>query len=165
MLSFSQAKYVPKYAVQTDDDNLFTVLSPGQAVNITHDRTCSVVAIVPLVHVHSVSEAYNFTNTGEGAYKFEANNLFHFVDPTTKAVMPIYAVAEAHHASLIGSLAIARPSFNLIKRAFVGCSASQQLQIETAAADGNSYATLAASYVISPFLLLPLVTAANDTAL
>jgi peptidyl-Lys metalloendopeptidase len=75
------------------------------------------------------------------AYNFQANNLFYYVDPTDEAVKLIYATAEAHSSSLFGTLAVARSSPYLGKRSsFVGCSMSQQSDLNMAAEDGSSYA-------------------------
>jgi hypothetical protein len=61
--------------------------------------------------------------------------------------VPIYAIAESHDASLSGTLGTSRPSGALSTRAtFKGCSASQQSALNTAATDGNSYASNAKSY-------------------
>lgn len=95
-----------------------------------------------------MSEAYNFTSTGEGAYAFEARNLFHVVDASNK-IVPVYANAEAHTARVSGKLAVARPEPNseLGKRAtFRSCTATQQTLLNTAAANAQSYAASSLAY-------------------
>ncbi|RDB29715.1 Peptidyl-Lys metalloendopeptidase [Hypsizygus marmoreus] len=122
-----KVKYVPSAAIAAGKDAV-TVLAPGQSVSVEHN----------------LSEAYNFTHTGEGAYNFEASNLFFIVDSANKAV-PIYADNEAHSAKLSGKLAIARRSVD--KRAtYNGCSSSQQSLLASAASAAQSYASNALSY-------------------
>jgi peptidyl-Lys metalloendopeptidase len=47
-----KAKYVPSKAVELNQANTFTVLAPGQSIEITHN----------------LAGVYNFTSAGEGAY-------------------------------------------------------------------------------------------------
>lgn len=92
-----------------------------------------------------MSTTYNFTATGEGAYNFEARNLFHIVD-SDKTITPLYADVETHAAKISGKLAIAKPAIQ--KRAtFVGCSATRQTQLNAAASQAQTYAANALSYV------------------
>jgi len=123
-------KYVPSTAVAAGKDAI-TTLAPGQSVEVEHN----------------LSEAYNFSKSGEGAYSFEANNLFYIVDSSNKAV-PLYANAEAHTAKLVGKLAVVRPA-ELKRATFVGCSSTQQSQLNTAASSAQSYAAGASSYAAS----------------
>ncbi|KAL0951695.1 hypothetical protein HGRIS_008371 [Hohenbuehelia grisea] len=126
-----KVKYVPKVAAASLDEKAFTVLAPGQSVDVTHD----------------LSTTYNFTSTGEGAYNFEARNLFHYIDAQNN-IVPIYADAATHSASISGKLAVAQPS--LVKRAsFVGCSSSQQSLLNQAASAAQTYAANALSYANS----------------
>ncbi|KAF5379072.1 hypothetical protein D9615_005979 [Tricholomella constricta] len=125
-----KAKYVPAAAIATGKDAV-TVLAPGQSVEVEHD----------------LSEAYNFSKSGEGSYSVEANNLFYIVDSSNNAV-PIYANADAHRAKLTGKLAVTRRAE--VKRAtFNGCSSTQQSQLNTAASSAQSYAAGALSYLNS----------------
>jgi hypothetical protein len=57
-----------------------------------------------------VAKAYDFTNTGEGAYKVQAIDLFYSVDPSSKTLTPILASTELHQAILRGELSVPRPS-------------------------------------------------------
>ena len=93
-----------------------------------------------------VSEAYNFTLSGEGSYTFEARNLFYIVGADEKAV-PIYADAvEAHTAQVSGKLAVARRS--VARRAtFEGCSSSEQSSLVSAASAAQTYAANALACV------------------
>ncbi|GLB42303.1 putative to MEROPS metallopeptidase family M35 [Lyophyllum shimeji] len=125
-----KVKYSPAAAIAAGKDAI-TTLAPGQSVEVEHD----------------LSEAYNFSKSGEGVYSVEANNLFYIVDPSNKAV-PLYATTEAHHAKLTGKLAVVRAP--QVKRAtFNGCSSTQQSQLNTAASSAQSYASSAASYLSS----------------
>lgn len=92
-----------------------------------------------------MSDAYNFSSSGEGSYSVEARNLFHIVDAASQ-VVPIYAEAEAHTAKVSGKLSARRPSVD--KRAsYVGCSSSQQSLLVSAASGAQSYAASALSCV------------------
>lgn len=128
-----KVKYSPTVAVQAGD---FTVLPPGSSIDVSHD----------------LSEAYNFTSSGVGAYEFEADNLFYIVNDN-KEVSTLWAnQAQAYTASVAGNLAIARsePFGGLTKRAtFIGCTAARQTLINTAAASAQTYAAGALSYVTS----------------
>jgi peptidyl-Lys metalloendopeptidase len=100
-----------------------------------------------------VSEAYNFTSTGEGTYTFEARNLFYVVDADNKAVT-LFADSNAHTSELSGKLAVATPT--VTRRAtYRGCSSTQQTQLGSAASQAQSYAGGAYSYVP---LLIPIPT-------
>ncbi|KAG5654427.1 hypothetical protein H0H81_002616 [Sphagnurus paluster] len=123
-----KAKYAPATAIAAGKDAI-TVLAPGQSVEVEHD----------------LSEAYNFSKSGEGAYSVEANNLFYIVDSNNNAV-PIYAKGEAHQAKLTGKLAVVRPA-ELKRATYNGCSASQQSLLTTAASSAQSYAASALSYL------------------
>jgi len=96
----------------------------------------------------AVSAAYNFTSSGAGSYHFEARNLFYYVDPSGKTVIPIYADAEAHSASISGILAVTHPTSASAKKAtFNGCSSSQQTLLNSAASAAQSYVAGSLSYV------------------
>ncbi|PFH50593.1 hypothetical protein AMATHDRAFT_75492 [Amanita thiersii Skay4041] len=122
-----KAKYVPNSDAALSS---FTTLAPGQSVSVEHD----------------LSQAYNFTTPGAGAYSVEARNLFYVIDEATNEAVPTYATAEAHSAKLSGVLAVARPSVS--KRAvFNGCSSTQQSGLNSAASAAQSYASSALSYL------------------
>lgn len=92
-----------------------------------------------------MSEAYNFTNSGEGSYDLEAKNLFYVVDSEAK-VVPIYAEAEAHTASLTGTLGVSRAAAHVSRRAtYNGCATSQQTSLVAGASAAQSYAASALS--------------------
>lgn len=99
-----------------------------------------------------MSEAYNFTSSGEGAYNFEARNLFHFVDADSN-IVPIYADAEAHSAKVAGQLAVARKSALSKRATFNGCTSSQQSLLLSAASAAQSYVAGSLSYV-TPLIVL-----------
>jgi peptidyl-Lys metalloendopeptidase len=100
-----------------------------------------------------VSKAYNFTSTGEGAYTFEARNLFYIVDANNKAV-PLYAnVANAHTTKLFGKLVVAQPVLSR-RASYVGCSVSQQSQLASAASQAQAYAGSASLYVPPPIAVV-----------
>ncbi|KAF8815718.1 zincin [Phlegmacium glaucopus] len=66
-----KVKYVPRTAAA----KAYTVLSPGQIIQVI--------------------EAYNFTASGEGPYDIDAANLFYIVD-SALSITPVYAEATAH---------------------------------------------------------------------
>ncbi|TFK34427.1 deuterolysin M35 metalloprotease [Crucibulum laeve] len=125
-----KAKYVPKTAAAAGE-SAYTILAPGQQIKVEHN----------------LAEAYNFTNSGAGAYSVEARNLFYIVDSSSK-VVPIYADAEAHTAKVSGTLSVTRPIIS--KRAtFKGCTSSQQTSLNSAASAAQTYAANALSYLNS----------------
>jgi peptidyl-Lys metalloendopeptidase len=129
-----KVKYAPEAIAANGPDAAFTVLAPGESTQLTHN----------------LASVYNFTSSGEGSYHFEASNLFHYVDPTTKAPVAIHATAEAHELAVTGNLVAPRPDAQIGKRAtFNGCSATQQTQLNTAASSAQSYASSALSYLNS----------------
>ncbi|ESK94063.1 deuterolysin m35 metalloprotease [Moniliophthora roreri MCA 2997] len=127
-----KVKFVPEHAAQLEDT--FTVLEPGQSVEVEHD----------------LSAAYNFTHPGEGLYDIHANNLFQVVDPATNQLTDIYATHEsAFKADVKGKLDIAhQEESGLAKSAtYRSCSATQQSQIADAASSALTYAKEAKSYL------------------
>ncbi|EEB91249.1 hypothetical protein MPER_10425, partial [Moniliophthora perniciosa FA553] len=97
-----KAKFVPEYAAKLEDT--FTVLEPGQSVEVEHDP--SEVAANSLF---KVSSAYNFTIPGEGLYDIHANNLFQIIDSATGQLTDLHATQEsAFKADVKGKLAVAR---------------------------------------------------------
>jgi len=120
----AKVKYVP-----SADETSFTVLTPGQSVDVSHD----------------LSAAYNLTSTGEGVYTIEPSNHFTYIGASGTPV-DIHANNDASEVKVSGNLFVSRKQ----KRAsFVGCSASQQSQLNTAAANAQSYAGNAKNYLTS----------------
>src|ERR1700733_6435393 len=98
-----------------------------------------------------VSEAYNFTSSGEGTYSVRARNLFHYVDPLSNAVIPIQANSETHAITLSGKLARPRSIPPLRKRSgFNNCNVDQQADLMLAAPAAQNYADDALTYVLFP---------------
>lgn len=88
----------------------------------------------------TVSEAYNFTNSGAGSYNFEASNLFYIVQAESNKVIPLYPESETLTAKLAGNLAVVRKDVNagLSKRAsFVGCTVARQTLLNAAASEAQ----------------------------
>lgn len=102
----------------------------------------------PQLIFNSVSEAYNFTLTSEGAYTIEARNLFYVVDAYNKASTLYANTAGAHITKLFGKLAVARPAVSR-RMKYTSCTPSQQLQLVTAASQAQTYANTSSSYVPS----------------
>jgi peptidyl-Lys metalloendopeptidase len=118
-----KVKYVPTVA------RAVTVLEPGQSVQVEHD----------------ISQAYNFTSSGEGQYSFQANNLFYQVtDDGTIAT--IIANEEGTTTSLSGNLGITRRSLDK-RETYVGCSDSMQSDIQAGSTAAKQYASNALSYL------------------
>ncbi|KAF4611490.1 hypothetical protein D9613_004137 [Agrocybe pediades] len=127
-----KVKYSPEAAAKLGG---YTVLAPGASVSVTHD----------------LSEGYNFTTSGAGAYDFEADNTFYIVKDNNE-VGVVYAEEPAVlTTSVTGNLAVARrdePS--LSKRAtFNGCSSSRQTILNTAIASAETYASESYKYLSS----------------
>ncbi len=93
-----------------------------------------------------MSEAYDFSASGEGSYDVEARNVFQIVQDDNK-LDTIYASTEAHTAEVVGSLAArATPAGHMGKRAtYRSCSSSQQSQLAQAAPAAQTYAANALS--------------------
>jgi len=121
-----RAKYVPRTAA---DIGAYTVLAPGQSVEVSHD----------------LSAAYDFTTPGAGVYDIRANDKFFIVNEDS-SIETIHADIPSSYSSRVsGKLAVTRPV--LSRRAkFNGCSESQSSDLTTAAIDAQKYAEAALSY-------------------
>ncbi|PPQ64033.1 hypothetical protein CVT24_008846 [Panaeolus cyanescens] len=130
--SGAKVKYSPEVAARMGD---FTVLAPGASLEVVHD----------------LSQAYNFTNAGSGSFDFEADSQFYIVndDESIGVVYANEANSRSSFSSRVsGNLVVARDEPRLAKRAtFVGCSASRQSLINTAAASAKTYASESSSYL------------------
>ncbi|KAF8609943.1 deuterolysin M35 metalloprotease [Ceratobasidium sp. AG-I] len=129
-------KYSPEYAIKNNNAADFAVLAPGQAFELTH----------------SLAGVYNFTNTGAGEFKFDASNIFQYVDASGK-LSTIEASTTSKKIGINGNLVSSRglpkiESRSLGKRvAYVGCTAARQTLINTAVASANSYVSGASTYL------------------
>ncbi|CAE6428808.1 unnamed protein product [Rhizoctonia solani] len=128
-------KYVPATAAAKGRDADFTVLAPGQSVEIDH----------------SLAGVYNFTSAGEGAYKFAAKNVFNYVDASGE-VKTIEASSNSNQFKLAGKLVApgsARKTRALSKRvvSYSGCSSSQQTLVSAAATASNTYVSNVNTYL------------------
>ncbi|KAG8738136.1 hypothetical protein FRC10_007258 [Ceratobasidium sp. 414] len=122
-------KYVPSLDAALNEEGTFTVLAPGQSVEITHD----------------LAGVYDFTKAGEGAYKFSAANHFHYVG-TTGALKRIKARTHTRLFRVAGKLAAALER-KPIGVGYTGCSAEQQTIILAAAIASNNYVAAASAYL------------------
>ncbi|OBZ68366.1 Peptidyl-Lys metalloendopeptidase [Grifola frondosa] len=112
--------------------NVFTVIAPGQSVNVEHD----------------LSKAYNFTMPGTGKYTVEASRAFSYIDPeTNKHVETLADVEELYTAAVSGKLAVVHPNQNLVEGTYNGCSSSEQSGLVAAASAAQSYVAEALSYL------------------
>ncbi|KAL1696007.1 hypothetical protein GGG16DRAFT_44080 [Schizophyllum commune] len=121
-----------KYSLKTAAEkglNAFTILAPGESVEREHD----------------LSQAYNFTTSGEDTYTFDAaKSFFHLADDGT--FKTVEANTSVHSAKLAGKLAVSRP--RVTRRAeFEGCSDDQQSQINDAVGAATDYAANAFDYL------------------
>jgi peptidyl-Lys metalloendopeptidase len=121
----AKVKYLPSVNATS-----FTVLTPGQSVDVSHD----------------LSAAYNLTSTGEGVYTIEPSNLFTYIDNSDNLVK-IYAKNDASEVSVSGSLSVSRIKRRATFATFNNCTSSEQTQVNTAATNGNTYAANAYTYV------------------
>ncbi|QRW14467.1 peptidyl-Lys metalloendopeptidase [Ceratobasidium sp. AG-Ba] len=129
-------KYSPDYVVKKNNAADFTILAPGQTYELTH----------------SLAGVYNFTNTGAGEFKFDASNVFQYVDAAGK-LSKIEATTQSAKVGISGNLVSARSTPRVEARslgkrvAYVGCSTTRQSQIATAVTSANSYVSAASSYL------------------
>ncbi|KAG8769933.1 hypothetical protein FRC12_004630 [Ceratobasidium sp. 428] len=128
-----QLKYVPSQAAALNQEDVFTVLAPGQSINITHD----------------LAGIYNFTLPGEGLYDFGAANVFTYVD-TSGALKNIEASTTSNRFSIAGKLASSNgyaPALSRRDVTYTGCSPTQQSQILEAATESNKYVSEVNAYL------------------
>ncbi|TFK72459.1 zincin [Pluteus cervinus] len=124
-----KAKFVPQRAAELGS---YIVLAPGESKTVEHD----------------LSEAYDFSASGEGSYDVEARNVFHIIQDDSK-LDTIYANNEAHTAKVVGTLTSrATLTGYLGKRAtFNACTATQQSQLNQAASAAQTYAATGSQYL------------------
>ncbi|KAG9090728.1 hypothetical protein FRC06_000907 [Ceratobasidium sp. 370] len=128
-----KVKYVPSKAAALNSEGVFTVLAPGQSVEITHD----------------LAGVYNFTLSGEGAYSFGAANVFNYVD-ASGALKTIEANVNTHKFKLAGRLATQKRYMpTVLKRevTYKDCSPAQQADISAAAIASNTYVARVNAYL------------------
>ncbi|KAG8724812.1 hypothetical protein FRC09_013773 [Ceratobasidium sp. 395] len=114
-----QLKYVPSQVAALNQEDVFTVLAPGQSIDITHD----------------LAGVYNFTLPGEGLYNFGAANVFTYAD-ASGALRTIEASTTSNQFSIAGKLADGSDHAPALSRrdvTYTGCSPTQQSQILEAA--------------------------------
>ncbi|THU90098.1 peptidyl-Lys metalloendopeptidase [Dendrothele bispora CBS 962.96] len=127
-------KYSPEYAAKSNVSDVVTVLAPGQSLDVEHD----------------LSSAYNFTSSGEDTYEIEALNKFFVVDPSTLEVSEIHASQDsAHQSKLTGTLSVSSKRAINKRASFVGCSSSEQSQVNSAVSAAATYANNARDYLSS----------------
>lgn len=105
-----------------------TVLEPGQSITVDH----------------SLADAYDFSNTGEGAYSIDTSSRFYIV--TDDGIDTIYANTLAHEARLSGELKkeVSLPA----KRAtYNGCTSARQSTLVTAQANAQAFVTESLAYL------------------
>ncbi|THU90099.1 peptidyl-Lys metalloendopeptidase [Dendrothele bispora CBS 962.96] len=138
-------KYSPRRAARVNGTNTFTILTPGDSVEVEHD----------------LSYSYNFTLSGQSSYNIVPSRTFYVADPETLQVSRLKAKLETTHRSrLQGRLAVSRRASNSrVKRcddceqddddgpSFQGCSAKQKRQIKRAVKAATHYATKAFHYL------------------
>jgi peptidyl-Lys metalloendopeptidase len=103
-----KVKYVPSQAAIIGKDDAFTVLEPGQSVNVEHDRKFrlfwGVFTRSLTRYCIQVSKAYDFTTSGSGPYSFEAHKPFYYVHPSNYTVVPIQADATATYKASVSGI-------------------------------------------------------------
>ncbi|KAG8715796.1 hypothetical protein FRC08_010171 [Ceratobasidium sp. 394] len=129
-------KYSPDYVVKKNNAADFAILAPGQTFELTHN----------------LAGVYNFTNTGAGEFKFDASNIFRYVNPAGK-LSTVEAITQSAKINVSGNLVSARSTPKIEARSlgkrvsYVGCSSTRQSQIATAVTSANSYVSAASSYL------------------
>ena len=108
----------------------------------------SVIVFSANCDIATVSEAYDLSKSGAGAYEVEPHNHFYIVDAQGE-IADLYAtVPKVHHTSVKGRLSRARP--HVEKRAsYISCSSTRQSQLVTAAASAQTYAANSKSVFVS----------------
>lgn len=104
----------------------------------------------------AVSSTYDFVSSGEGDYKFEPSNVFQYMSPNG-GLLEIIADHQPTNLKLSGLLSkpVETAEGSIEKRAtFVGCSASQQSDINTAVGNADKYSENAYQQVLYFFLVL-----------
>ncbi|KAG8708792.1 hypothetical protein FRC08_018707 [Ceratobasidium sp. 394] len=120
-----KVKFVPSVGVALNREGTFTVLAPGESIEITHD----------------LAGVYNFTLTGEGLYHFSAANTFNYVD-ATGVLKIIRANTYSHQFKLAGKLAANSGYTHILSErevTYTGCNEVQKAQILAAAIASNDY--------------------------
>jgi peptidyl-Lys metalloendopeptidase len=102
-------KYSPSYVVKKNKESSFTILAPGQSVDVTHDCKFPFPQSIKVLTNYPVGAAYNFVTSGARNYKFEASNLFHYVNDAGE-VVELRADNEATNLKVAGVLSAARNS-------------------------------------------------------
>jgi peptidyl-Lys metalloendopeptidase len=162
-------KYSPNFSASRNGTSAFTILTPGQSVEVEHDCELTVSSAFPIVLTpklnQTVSNAYNFTHSGESLYNIIPARTFYIADPETLQVSKIKAkVDKGHQSKLQGRLAVSRrANLSRVKRcdeheheddaseasgpSFKGCNHKQKRQIRRAISVATKYATKTSQYV------------------
>ncbi|KAG8731554.1 hypothetical protein FRC12_019677 [Ceratobasidium sp. 428] len=128
-----RVKYSPVLNAALNLKDAFTVLAPGQSVE----------------KVHSLAGAYNFTQSGEGAYDVSAVDLFYYVDKSG-ALQTVQATSSSGQFQVTGRLAAPNGAIPRLSRraiSYIGCADEQKKMIEIAAGDANGYVDKAKTYL------------------
>ncbi|KAG8707020.1 hypothetical protein FRC08_000740 [Ceratobasidium sp. 394] len=129
-------KYSPDYVVRKNNAADFTVLAPGQTFELTHN----------------LAGVYNFTNTGPGEFRFDASNIFQYVDTSGK-LSTIQATTQSAKINVNGNLVSARSTPKVQARSlgkrvsYIGCSEDRQPLIDAAVTAANDYVAEASKYL------------------
>ncbi|KAG8678418.1 hypothetical protein FRC09_019852, partial [Ceratobasidium sp. 395] len=130
-----KVKYVPSKAAALNKEGTFTVLTPGQSLDITH----------------SLAGVYDFTQIGEGSYNFGAANVFQYLDDSGE-LQTIEANTDTHQFKIAGKLAAGNNYVSaLSKRAvsYTKCNKAQKPKIAAAAKASNQYVSKVNAYFAS----------------
>lgn len=144
-------RYAPEVAAKSEDASEWTLLAPGESVDVTHD----------------VGLYYDFSKTGAGEYTFTPANRFIAVESDGSLTDIIADISSAPSASLTGNLSATRAlapenlggsedlraehASGLQKRASYrsNCSASRQSTNAGAITAGQSYATKSYNHLVA----------------
>ncbi|KAG8740761.1 hypothetical protein FRC10_003919 [Ceratobasidium sp. 414] len=128
-----KVKYAPSKIAALNLESAFTVLAPGQSVEVTHD----------------LAGVYNFTLSGEGAYNFGTANVFDYVD-ASGALKTIEASTNTHHFKLAGRLATGNRYISTLSKrevTYTGCNENQKTDISAAAIASDAYVAEVNTYL------------------
>lgn len=129
---------MPEKVVQDNRGSSFTILEPGQTIDVDHDRTLPLLISLAEANFLSVSSTYDFASSGVGNYKFEPMNRFQHLSPNGD-LMEILADHQPADLKLSGILTRGSGGSKEKRAMFSGCSADQEADTMQAIPEAQNY--------------------------
>ncbi|KDQ21773.1 hypothetical protein BOTBODRAFT_168984 [Botryobasidium botryosum FD-172 SS1] len=160
-------KWSPRLAAAGND---FTILVPGQSLELVHDRqyslffNCESLNLTTRAYwITLVSARYDFSTAGEGTYEFLAADTFIHLDTTGEMTSLKATLNSPTSLTLFGDLSsssqLTPTSAKFAKRAgFAYCSTRQQAELRSAISTAQSYASAALRYLLNHAFSTPRFT-------